>query len=60
MDISRTVGWFTTHYPVLLDMNQCHLNDSIKNVKETLRRIPNKGVGFGVLKYMHNEIKWQE
>ncbi|MDW7617945.1 amino acid adenylation domain-containing protein, partial [Peribacillus simplex] len=53
IDISRTVGWFTTHYPVLINMPKAkQIDSSIKNVKETLRHIPNKGIGFGVLKYL--------
>ncbi|MCT2347609.1 condensation domain-containing protein, partial [Niallia taxi] len=59
IDISRTVGWFTTHYPVVIDTNQYQLNHSIKNVKETLRKVPNKGIGYGILKYMESGEKWQ-
>jgi amino acid adenylation domain-containing protein/non-ribosomal peptide synthase protein (TIGR01720 family) len=53
VDVSRTVGWFTTIYPVALDMS--HKNDIIRQlieVKETLHRIPGKGIGYGVLRYM--------
>ncbi|NOQ24319.1 MAG: amino acid adenylation domain-containing protein, partial [Bacteroidales bacterium] len=53
LDISRTIGWFTTVYPVLLDMK--HIDDlslQIRSVKEKLRQIPNKGIGFGILKYL--------
>jgi amino acid adenylation domain-containing protein/non-ribosomal peptide synthase protein (TIGR01720 family) len=53
MDTSRTVGWFTSIYPVLLDVS--HENDlarQIKEIKETLHRIPNKGIGWGILKYL--------
>ncbi|HLP58043.1 MAG TPA: amino acid adenylation domain-containing protein, partial [Candidatus Deferrimicrobium sp.] len=53
IDINRTVGWFTSVYPVMLDM--CHMGDpgrQIKEIKETLRRIPNKGMGYGILKYL--------
>ncbi|MGD2088937.1 MAG: non-ribosomal peptide synthase/polyketide synthase [Candidatus Aminicenantes bacterium] len=53
MDISRTVGWFTSQYPVLLEMSPPGgLSDVIKHVKETLRHIPNKGIGYGILKYL--------
>jgi amino acid adenylation domain-containing protein/thioester reductase-like protein/non-ribosomal peptide synthase protein (TIGR01720 family) len=53
VDISRTVGWFTTQYPVILDIEKADdLAFSIKNVKETLRRIPNKGIGHGILKFL--------
>ncbi|MCZ8520301.1 MULTISPECIES: non-ribosomal peptide synthase/polyketide synthase [Paenibacillus] len=53
LDISRTVGWFTSQYPVVLDMEAgLPIGDRIKRVKEGLRRIPNKGVGYGILKYL--------
>ncbi|MDO6435722.1 amino acid adenylation domain-containing protein [Flavitalea sp. BT771] len=53
MDVSRTIGWFTTVYPVLLELTP---GDDpglqIKTVKEALRRTPNKGIGYGILKYL--------
>lgn len=53
VDISRTVGWFTTLYPVILDMSQSEqLSYEIKFIKETLRHIPNKGIGYGILRYL--------
>jgi amino acid adenylation domain-containing protein/thioester reductase-like protein/non-ribosomal peptide synthase protein (TIGR01720 family) len=53
MDISRTVGWFTAQYPVLLDLNgERDLGYRIKSTKESLRQIPGKGVGYGILKYL--------
>ncbi|MCY8372394.1 non-ribosomal peptide synthase/polyketide synthase, partial [Bacillus haynesii] len=53
VDIARTIGWFTTMYPVLLDAGEeKDLSQHIKMVKETLRKIPNKGIGYGILKYM--------
>ncbi|MBA4538759.1 amino acid adenylation domain-containing protein, partial [Bacillus aquiflavi] len=53
VDISRTVGWFTTMYPVLINLgNEKEISTNIKMVKEILRKIPNKGIGFGILKYL--------
>jgi amino acid adenylation domain-containing protein/thioester reductase-like protein/non-ribosomal peptide synthase protein (TIGR01720 family) len=53
VDISRTVGWFTAQYPVMLNMGKNKdLAYSIKSVKEGMRRIPNKGIGYGILKYL--------
>ncbi len=48
LDISRTVGWFTTMYPVRLEIYS-DLPETLKNIKETLRQIPNKGLGYGTL-----------
>ncbi len=53
IDISRTVGWFTTQYPVVLDVSgQLDISRMIKSVKENIRQIPNKGIGYGILKYL--------
>ncbi|QUM89316.1 amino acid adenylation domain-containing protein [Moritella sp. 36] len=46
IDVSRTVGWFTTQYPVRLE-GQKTLRDTLISTKEMLRAIPNKGIGFG-------------
>jgi amino acid adenylation domain-containing protein/non-ribosomal peptide synthase protein (TIGR01720 family) len=56
IEISRTVGWFTSSYPVVIS-NSDHpdLADQIIEVKESLRRIPNKGVGYGILKYLSGD-----
>lgn len=57
LDISRTVGWFTSKYPVCIDLgNEEGLGTTIKDVKEQLRRVPAKGIGYGILKYMSNEL----
>ncbi len=51
IDLSRTVGWFTSMYPVKLSPLG-GIAESIKAVKEQLRAVPNKGLGYGALKYM--------
>ena len=56
VDITRTVGWFTTAYPVLMDMRKSKdLSYQIKAVKEYLRHVPNRGIGYGILKYLTHE-----
>ncbi|KAE8559798.1 non-ribosomal peptide synthetase [Paenibacillus polymyxa] len=53
IDITRTVGWFTTKFPVVLEPETDRdLAYQIKQVKESLRRIPNKGLGYGVCRYL--------
>ncbi|MTK33856.1 amino acid adenylation domain-containing protein [Nocardia seriolae] len=64
-DISRTVGWFTSLFPVALKLDGIDLDDAfhggpaaaaaLKAVKEQLRAIPDKGVGFGMLRYLDPE-----
>ncbi|WP_153794837.1 non-ribosomal peptide synthetase, partial [Paenibacillus polymyxa] len=53
MDITRTVGWFTSQFPVVLDMGEDrNVGQRVKNVKEGLRRLPHKGIGYGILRYL--------
>lgn len=54
LDVTRTVGWFTTVYPVLFDLTEnAAAGSTLVAVKETLRNIPLKGSGYGLLKYMY-------
>ena len=52
LDVSRTVGWFTSLYPVVLDLDgaQDHAT-ALKRIKEGLRRVPDRGLGYGALRY---------
>ncbi|SHF44300.1 non-ribosomal peptide synthase domain TIGR01720, partial [Seinonella peptonophila] len=50
LDLSRTVGWFTSLYPLKLDISEAEtMGDAIKGVKEQIRAIPHKGLGYGLL-----------
>ncbi|WP_409274914.1 non-ribosomal peptide synthase/polyketide synthase, partial [Pseudomonas sp. KCJK9111] len=51
VDLTRTVGWFTSAFPVRLD-DAADVTDAIKRVKQQLRAIPDKGIGYGALRYM--------
>jgi len=52
VDLSRTVGWFTTIFPVLLELKAAdNLGDAIQSIKEQLRAVPKRGIGYGVLRY---------
>nr|WP_255408056.1 non-ribosomal peptide synthase/polyketide synthase [Chitinophaga sp. MD30] len=56
VDSSRTIGWFTSLYPVMLTVKQdLTAADAIKSVKEQLGKITDKGIGYGVLKYINQE-----
>lgn len=56
-DLSRTVGWFTTVYPHLLDLSGAESRSrSLINVKEDLRKIPGKGIGYGILQYLTDDF----
>ncbi|MFI6096157.1 amino acid adenylation domain-containing protein [Lentzea sp. NPDC051213] len=52
-DLSRTVGWFTTLFPVTVDPGGIDdLPAALKRVKEDLARVPSNGVSYGALKYL--------
>lgn len=52
IDVSRTVGWFTTLYPVMLTAVANNVGQQIRINKERLRTIPNGGIDFGICKYI--------
>ncbi|MFB0846524.1 amino acid adenylation domain-containing protein [Paenibacillus oleatilyticus] len=54
--LNRTVGWFTSLYPFGWALNGQDLSSQIKSMKEQIRQIPNNGAGYGILKYIKNEI----
>ncbi|GHI04337.1 non-ribosomal peptide synthetase [Streptomyces cellostaticus] len=68
-DLSRTVGWFTGMYPARVDVQGVDLADvfaggpaagqAIKLVKEQLRGVPDKGVGYGLLRWLNPETAGQ-
>ncbi len=63
IDLARTVGWFTSMYPVRLDLDGVDLaaafggaaaaGHALKAVKEQLRAVPDKGIGYGMLRYLN-------
>lgn len=58
LDVSRTVGWFTTIYPVALHLTAGEISDpgvALRTVKEQLRKVPNRGCEYGVLRYLSND-----
>ena len=56
ININRTIGWFTNIYPVVLDLAKKEdLSRFIKDIKEQIRKIPNKGIGYGLVKYLMND-----
>ncbi len=51
IDLTRTVGWFTSLFPVNLTPG-AEVGASIKSIKEQLRAVPDKGPGYGALRYL--------
>jgi len=54
VDVSRTVGWFTAMYPVVLESKAEEVGTTLKRIKEQLRAVPRHGLGFGLLYYLGN------
>ncbi|MGH3787787.1 MAG: amino acid adenylation domain-containing protein, partial [Pseudonocardiaceae bacterium] len=52
MDLSRTVGWFTSQFPVALTVDSADWGSLLKSVKEQLRAIPHRGLSYGALRYL--------
>ena len=65
VDLTRTVGWFTSLYPVRLDPGAIDvaaalsggapLGRALKSIKEQLRAVPQKGLHYGLLRYLNND-----
>ncbi|HEY7818595.1 MAG TPA: condensation domain-containing protein, partial [Vicinamibacteria bacterium] len=57
-DLSRTVGWFTTIFPVRLTLDRDGAEDEgrcLMSIKEQLRRVPRRGIGHGLLRYLSGD-----
>jgi amino acid adenylation domain-containing protein/non-ribosomal peptide synthase protein (TIGR01720 family) len=55
LDLTRTVGWFTSLFPVLFTLppQEADWQDWMIQIKEQVRAIPHKGLGYGLLRYLH-------
>lgn len=56
LDVSRTVGWFTSFFPVVLDLEGVTLpGEALKTIKEQLRAVPGGGIGYGLARYLASD-----
>ncbi len=56
VDLSCTVGWFTTLFPVLLDMGSAQRPETrLERVVAQLRAVPGRGLGYGLLRYLRED-----
>jgi non-ribosomal peptide synthase protein (TIGR01720 family) len=61
VDLSRTVGWFTSLHPVHLDLPGSGGPAALlKAVKEQLRAVPGRGIGYGLLRHLDGDGRVQE
>ena len=69
VDLSRTLGWFTSLFPVRLDPGAIDLDEALaggpalgralKSIKEQLRALPDSGLGYGLLRYLNPQTASQ-
>ena len=56
VDLSRTVGWFTAVFPLLLSIAESEgPGEALKTIKEQVRQVPHGGIGYGVLRYLSDD-----
>ncbi|OKP94747.1 non-ribosomal peptide synthetase [Paenibacillus sp. P32E] len=60
LDLTETVGWFTSFYPLHADLTSNELDEQIKEVKELVRRIPHNGRNYGIYKYICGMVQESE
>jgi non-ribosomal peptide synthase protein (TIGR01720 family) len=57
VDISRTIGWFTVLYPLFLKASRAqNQQGAVHSIKSQLQQVPHHGIGYGLLRYGHNEV----
>ncbi|WP_042159291.1 condensation domain-containing protein [Paenibacillus gorillae] len=57
INVNRTVGWFTSMFPVIILTRSDTFDENIDFIKESMRKIPNKGIGYGIIKYLLSDEK---
>jgi amino acid adenylation domain-containing protein/non-ribosomal peptide synthase protein (TIGR01720 family) len=59
VDSSRTLGWYTSIFPVCLTLpetgNNWQPGEALKSIKEQLRQIPLRGISYGILRYLNSD-----
>jgi len=52
LDVTRSVGWFTSLFPIVLELPDGDPVATLHAAREAVRRVPRRGVGFGLLRYL--------
>lgn len=57
VNLARTVGWFTSRFPALLSIDPADpsLDNAVARVRDELRSVPQRGIGYGLLRYLHSD-----
>ncbi len=58
IDVSSTIGWFTALYPLKLEiLHSLDIKSQIRQLKDSIRNVPNGGIGYGIMRFGLNELK---
>ncbi|HSR69915.1 MAG TPA: amino acid adenylation domain-containing protein [Acidobacteriota bacterium] len=58
VDLVRTVGWFTSIFPLRIDLSGCgDLTRELEEMQSLLAEVPNRGIGYGILRYLHPDAQ---
>ncbi|MEM9103410.1 MAG: condensation domain-containing protein, partial [Pseudomonadota bacterium] len=60
LDLSQTIGWFTSRFPIKLTRDSNDFSALIASVKRQLHQVPGKGIGYSVIRYLHPELAIRE
>ena len=60
VDLTRTVGWFTVLYPLVVEVGEGSWSEKLRRVKEQQRQAPQGGIGYGVLRYLSGASEVRE
>ena len=57
VNVNRTVGWFTTVFPVRLRMSAPGYSEKVKSIREQLRKTEGRGYEYGIFKYVKKQLE---
>ncbi|WP_374175238.1 amino acid adenylation domain-containing protein [Flavobacterium tructae] len=60
MDVSRTIGWFTSAFPFVLEVPSSDNIENILSIKKDLSKIPQKGIGYGILNFLDEKTNLEK
>ncbi|MFE9279651.1 amino acid adenylation domain-containing protein, partial [Paenibacillus glucanolyticus] len=61
IDVSRTIGWFTMEYPIVLKAcESSNMKEWIEVVKQVFENVPSRGIGYGLLKYLREDLSFKD
>lgn len=57
VNLARTVGWFTSRFPALLTIapKDTDIADAVQQIRDEVREVPNRGIGYGLLRYLRDD-----